>query len=120
MRRLLWWIICGTKGGVTRARILESLKMEPSNANRLAESLELDYKTIRHHIDVLLKNQLITATGNGYGTSYSLSDVMEANINELREICNHLGKTRYRGKIGLFHGVINKKGSNEDGNDDGK
>ncbi len=53
-KRLLWWLIAGTRGGVNRARIILALHDLPSNANQLAEHLGLDYKTIRHHLDVLI------------------------------------------------------------------
>ena len=77
MRRVIWWLIVGTKGGVNRARIIRALKDRPYNANQLAELLGLDYKTVRHHLKVLQDNKVITATGEKYGTVYFLSSYME-------------------------------------------
>jgi len=77
MRRVIWWLIVGTKGGVNRARILRALHERPYNANQLSEVLGLDYKTIRHHLKVLLDNKVITEAGVGYGMIYFLSEGME-------------------------------------------
>jgi len=78
MRRVIWWLIVGTKGGVNRARIIRALKERPYNANQLAELLGLDYKTVRHHLKVLQDNKIITEMGKGYGAVYFLSPEMEA------------------------------------------
>lgn len=59
----LWWLIAGSKGGENRGRIILELNKRPYNANKLAEKLSLDYKTIRHHIDVLKENNLVKSTG---------------------------------------------------------
>ncbi len=69
---VLGWLIAGTRGGVTRARIITTLKETPQNANQLATLLGMDYRTIRHHLEVLEKNKLITSAGEGTAkrTSY--------------------------------------------------
>ncbi len=61
MKKILWWLIAGTKGGINRARIINVLQKRPYNAHKLAEKLDLDYKTVRHHIKVLEDNNVITA-----------------------------------------------------------
>ncbi|MGD0451448.1 MAG: winged helix-turn-helix domain-containing protein [Candidatus Bathyarchaeia archaeon] len=79
---LLGWLIAGSKGGPMRAKMVEILKDTPQNANQLAILLEVDYKTIRHHIEILEKNNLITSAGgagSGYGTTYFLSPALEEN-----------------------------------------
>ena len=93
MKNLLWYLIAGTKGGETRGKIIDLLKKKPSNANKIAEILKLDYKTIRHHIGVLEKNNVITAVNKGsYGAVYFLSEIMEANIEVFEEIWVQFGK----------------------------
>jgi len=77
LKYLLGWLIAGTRGGVTRAKIFEALKEKPQNANQLATVLKMDYKTMRHHLEVLEKNRLITSVGERYGATYFLSQVME-------------------------------------------
>ncbi len=86
MRKLLWELLAGTKGGINRARIIDVLKRRPYNANQLAEILSLNYKTIKYHIEILEKKDIITSTGRGYGALYFLSDKMEANFNTFLQI----------------------------------
>ena len=82
----LWWLITGNKGGENRGRIILELHNRPYNLNKLAEKLSLDYKTIRHHIDVLNDNNLVKSTGEKYGALYFLSDEMENNYDVFLEI----------------------------------
>ncbi|ELZ98873.1 ArsR family transcriptional regulator [Haloferax mucosum ATCC BAA-1512] len=70
MEGVLWYVLTGTRGGANRIRILRELSARPQNANRLAEELQLDYKTVRHHLDVLVKNGVVENGGDGYGTVY--------------------------------------------------
>lgn len=84
----LWWLIAGSKGGENRARIILELEKRPYNANKLAEQLSLDYKTIRHHIAVLKENDIVKSTGEKYGALYFLSDEMEKNYDTFIEIWN--------------------------------
>ena len=92
MKYLLGWLIAGTRGGPTRARIIEILKETPQNANQLATTLGMDYRTIRHHIEVLEKNKIITSMGEGYGTTYFLSQAMEENYAVFEEIMKKIWK----------------------------
>ena len=84
MRKLIWWVFAGTAGGPNRARIVRALKERPYNAHQLAEKLDLNYKTVRHHLK-------ITSTGkNKYGELYFLSTKMEENYDIFREIWKEL------------------------------
>jgi DNA-binding transcriptional ArsR family regulator len=89
---LLGWLIAGTRGGVTRARIIQTLKETPQNANQLATKLGMDYRTIRHHLEVLEKNRIITSAGEGYGITYFLSPAMEENYALFEEILEKIWK----------------------------
>ena len=59
MRKVLWWLIGGARGGKNRFRIIRTIKHEPMNANQLAPTLALDYKTIRHPLDLLIENDTV-------------------------------------------------------------
>lgn len=72
--------------------MLNLLIDRPYNANQLAEAMSMDYKTIRHHLDVLIKNGVITIEGEKYGAMYFLSKTMEANINEFNQIWEKIDK----------------------------
>jgi len=92
LRYLLGWLIAGTRGGATRAKMIKTLKETPQNANQLANLLGMDYRTIRHHIEVLEKNRIITSAGEGYGKTYFLSQTMEENYALFEEIMNKIWK----------------------------
>jgi DNA-binding transcriptional ArsR family regulator len=91
-KRLLWFLLAGSRGGDNRMKIIDLLKERPYNINQLSESLGLDYKAIQHHILVLLKNNIITKMGEKYGVLYFISNYLEANIeafNEIKSKINH-------------------------------
>lgn len=92
LKYLLGWLIAGTRGGPTRAKIIKTLRETPQNANQLATLLGMDYRTIRHHLEVLEKNRIITSAGEGYGTTYFLSPVMEDNYAQFEEIVKRIWK----------------------------
>ncbi len=92
LKYLLGWLIAGTRGGATRAKMIEALREAPRNANQLATLLGMDYRTMRHHIEVLEKNKIITSAGEGYGTTYFLSPVMEENYALFEEITKKIWK----------------------------
>jgi DNA-binding transcriptional ArsR family regulator len=84
IKYLLGWLIAGTKGGLSRAKIIQALNEAPQNANQLATQLDLDYRTIRHHLEVLEKNRIITSAGEGYGVTYFLTPMIEDNYGKSR------------------------------------
>jgi DNA-binding transcriptional ArsR family regulator len=92
LKYLLGWLIAGTRGGPTRAKIILALKETPQNANQLATQLKMDYKTMRHHLNVLEKNKIITSVGDRYGATYFLSQTMEDNYLLFEEIMTKIGK----------------------------
>ncbi|MDR2203959.1 MAG: winged helix-turn-helix domain-containing protein [Nitrososphaerota archaeon] len=92
LKYLLGWLIMGTRGGTNRAKILEILKNKPQNANQFAVLLGLDYKTVRHHLDILEKNNLITSVGDRYGVTYFLSQLMDDNYVIFEELNSKNGK----------------------------
>jgi DNA-binding transcriptional ArsR family regulator len=98
VRYLLGWLIVGTRGGLTRAKIIRSLRENPYNAHQLATTLEMDYSTIRHHLDVLYKNKLIVMVGEEYGRTYFLSTVLEENYELFESLSKRFGKKEKRKK----------------------
>jgi len=87
----LWYLLAGTRGGVNRARILRVLRDRPLNANDLAGRLGLDYKTVRHHLDVLRENDCVMTLGNeGYGVLYTLSPRLQSHFEDFEQIWRRL------------------------------
>jgi predicted transcriptional regulator len=83
MKRLLWQIFAGTRGGYVRGFILKKLTDKPYTTNQLAETLNIDYQTTCHHLNVLAKNGIIITT---HDKIYLLSKNMEANLNDFNQI----------------------------------
>ena len=90
MKQLLLYLLAGSRGGATRARILAALLESPVNANQLAQKLSLDYKTVKHHVKMLLKNRIIQSITEGYGTAYTT--VPEFDKQTFMEIWERFGK----------------------------
>ncbi|MBI5680970.1 MAG: winged helix-turn-helix transcriptional regulator [Methanobacterium sp.] len=92
MKKLLWWLIAGMKGGLNRAKIIKMLNERPYNAHQLSDELNLDYKTIRHHIKVLEENNIVKSGDEKYGKMYFLSPAIEENYDIFTEIWEQIGK----------------------------
>jgi predicted ArsR family transcriptional regulator len=86
MEKALWYLLAGTRGGANRARIIRLLDARPRNANQLARELEVDYNTVRHHLDVLVDHDVVEPGGENYGELYFLTDRFEKN----REAFEHI------------------------------
>lgn len=87
LRQLLWFLIAGTRGGTNRARIIEALRARPCNAHQLATLLGLDYRTVRHHLDLLVGNGLLTRpAGEAYAAPYFLSAYLDGNYGIFEEM----------------------------------
>ncbi len=91
-RRLLWYLFAGSKGGENRIKIINLLQETPLNINRMAEILNLDYKGVQHHVDVLEKNNLVSRMGEKYGIMYFISNYLESNMDTFKEIVNKINK----------------------------
>jgi PAS domain S-box-containing protein len=79
-QKLLCHLLQGTRGGKTRALILKHLSDKYYNANELAVALNMDYKTIRHHLNVLIKNGIVGKTNDGYPNLYFISNNIDLNL----------------------------------------
>jgi DNA-binding transcriptional ArsR family regulator len=86
LKRILWHLLGGTRGGPLRIRILQALLDRPYNTNQLAVNLGADYKTIQHHLRVLVENRLIELRGAGYGATYFPSADLEESMPEFEAI----------------------------------
>lgn len=87
MDQLLWYLLAGTRGGANRIRIVEALMDRPYNANQLAEVLKMDYRTVRHHLDLLTKNNVLSRPeGDAYGSLYFVSGLMKAHMATFQSI----------------------------------
>ncbi len=90
LRRLLWYLLGGTRGGETRARLINELRLQPGNKNQLSKRMGLEYRAVQHHIEVLKKNSLVESSGEHYGLTYFLNPWLEAHVEIFDDICRKL------------------------------
>jgi len=93
LRRTLWFLLGGKRGGENRARIIWSLRKKPSNINQLATALDLQYKAVQHHVRILVGSSLLAPSGEGYGAVYLLTQWFEHHFETFEQICAKLGFT---------------------------
>jgi DNA-binding transcriptional ArsR family regulator len=86
LRRTLWFVLGGARGGKNRARMIHELSIRPLNLNQLAERLGVDYRTVMHHAEVLKSNSLVVTQGEKYGAMYFLSPRLQAGLGMFTEV----------------------------------
>ncbi len=92
---MMVYVFIGSRGGQNRARIVDFLKSEPSNPNRISEKLGLDYKTVQHHIRMLEQNEVIVASSKGtYGAVYFLTPYFEKHFEAIRPMWAGFGQSK--------------------------
>jgi DNA-binding MarR family transcriptional regulator len=95
LRRLLWYLLGGTRGGPNRVEVLRALRARPLNANQLAGAVHLDYKTIEHHVRVLEEHGLVVSSEKGaYGAVLFLTPAIEEAWPMVEEIWDKIGRTK--------------------------
>ena len=92
-KRILWFLFASTRGCSSRAKIISLINEMPANANQVSTILNLNYKTVIHHLNVLIKNGLIiTEDKEIYGSTYFLTPLMEQNFQLFKEIVDKIKK----------------------------
>lgn len=65
------------------------------NANQLSNALDLNYKTVQHHLEVLVENDVLRTQGEDYGRMYFLTDQMQDNLDILEEVAEQADLTTH-------------------------
>ncbi len=86
MEDVLWHLLASSRGGPTRVAILRAIEAKPRNANELAESLDMDYTTIRHHTDILVENNVLRRSADEYGALYLFTEQVQTHWDTVEEI----------------------------------
>lgn len=86
MDDVLWYVLASSRGGPSRVRIIRALDERPRNANELADAVDLDYTTVRHHLDVLMENKIVTRSGDEYAAVYLFTDQVETHWDTVEDI----------------------------------
>lgn len=85
-------LLIGRKGGRTTIKIIDQLLVQPYNMNQLSKILEIDYKTVKYHMHLILKLNLVEGNGKKYGSLYFPTKKLINNLNEYEEIKKYLNK----------------------------
>ena len=85
LRRLL----VESRGGLTRAQIVSAVETHPRSIHRLAEDLNFADKTVRHHLNILMKNNVLQCSGDNYGAVYLLSEQARHHQEFIEELIHH-------------------------------
>jgi len=91
LRLIIKWLLEGTRGGPMRGRILQVLRERPMNINQLAKTLNINYKTVMHHIEILEEHGLVRKLARGYGAPYTLTATAEDYWELIEEALKNLG-----------------------------
>ena len=83
-------LLIGRKGGKTTIRIIDKILVHPYNMNQLSEILELDYNTVKYHMNLILKLELVESDGREYGSLFFPSKKLINNLNEYEQIKEYL------------------------------
>ncbi len=86
MEDVLWHLLASSRGGPSRVQILRAIDERPRNANQLADELDLDYTTVRHHLDRLVENNVVRPSGDDYGAVYRITDATRTHWETVEEI----------------------------------
>jgi len=86
LQELFSSVFTGMSGRYTRLRIVCAITEDPMNSLELSKKLNLDYKTIKHNINVLEKNSLIVREGEGYGDMFFPSELISSNLSTLYSV----------------------------------
>ncbi len=90
LRRLLWYLLGGTRGGENRAIIIRAIKQRPRNLHQLSKDLGLQYNLVQHHVSVLKRNSLVMTAGEHYGMTYFLSPWLETHFDQFEAVAKEL------------------------------
>jgi DNA-binding transcriptional ArsR family regulator len=90
MEKALWYLLAGTRGGENRARIIRAVEDRPRNANQLSEALDLEYNTVRYHLEKLEDHDVVETGGDSYGKLYFLTDRFERHREEFERITDRM------------------------------
>ena len=75
-----------------RIRLVRTIMAKPMNAHQLANELGVDYTTVRHHIEILVKHNVLETVGESYGAVFYLSGWLTQRQELLEGILDEKGK----------------------------
>lgn len=83
-------LILGRKGGRTTTKIIDRILEHPYNLNQLSIELNLDYNTIKYHMKLILKSNLVMKEEMKYGSLYYPTQKLINNLREYEQIKEYI------------------------------
>jgi len=70
-----------SRGGINRSHIVNLINKTPSNTHQISEKLNLNYKTVKHHLNILKEYNVIKSDDKTkYGSLYVISDGFDIDL----------------------------------------
>ncbi|MGI9566646.1 MAG: ArsR/SmtB family transcription factor [Nitrosopumilus sp.] len=69
-KQLFWDLFCKYNVTTSRIRIMKVIRRKQLNTYQISKEVELDHKTVLHHLRILEKNNLVVKMGPRYGAKY--------------------------------------------------
>ena len=89
-KMIFWYLFVTTKGAKTRIKIMNLIRNQPYNTHKISQELAMDYKAIKHHIEILEKNNIIGRFDAQYGATFFPSAIFEENQNLYDELVSRI------------------------------
>jgi predicted transcriptional regulator len=90
IRRLFYYLFLYSRGGALRSRIVLMLRERPMNKNELSNVLNVNYRTVEHHLSVLIKNNVVEGDFRRYNSLFyiieGMKEYIEASFRALQSI----------------------------------
>ncbi|WP_243666248.1 ArsR family transcriptional regulator [Vulcanisaeta sp. JCM 16159] len=61
LKKILIWLLGGSRGGLMRLKILLLLKKKPMNPHQLTRALNVNYRTVIYHLELLERYELVSS-----------------------------------------------------------
>lgn len=86
----LYYLIINRSGGKTTVKIIDELLIKPKNANQLSKTLNLDYKTVTYHLEIICNHKYISKEQYEKYASYFPSEKLIKSLDEYMIIKEYL------------------------------
>ena len=82
INKLFYQLFKADNGENGRVNIMKALLEAPMNLNQLAKKLDVNYRTVKHHVDILVKEEMLSVEKRRgrYGSLYFPSNLFKSHI----------------------------------------